>query len=84
MTNPLDQLAQRFYEIDYQSMPACPPWDEVRADLGESYLRLAREALRQMRWSRHSYRWANPESLPWYNASDPTEEPTIAPPDWLP
>lgn len=45
-------------------------------------LRRAREVIRQMRWARHSYRWANPEAMEWEHPADPTEDVTMAPEDW--
>lgn len=43
---------------------------------------VARECLRQMRWARHSYRWASPENTIWNNGMDSTEDVTLAPDHW--
>jgi len=82
MTEPLlDQLAQRFYEVDRQFMPSSLPWAQVEADLQAPYLRYAREALRQMEWSFYLGFCRGEQREYEY---DEARDLSLAPPDWLP
>ena len=63
---------------------ACVAWGRGVMTWSPALLRIADEVMRQMRWSRHEYRWASPETMEWDNGMDPTEDPTLAPPGWDP
>ena len=53
-------------------------------DTMPAFRAMADEIVRQMRWSRHSLKWADPDRIEWDdgNPNEQTAEPTLAPDKW--
>ena len=83
MSDLREQLANRLFEVVWKArhrqIDPGTPYSEAQFT---EYKDLADECIRQMRWARHSYRWANPDGMEWDNGMDPTEDVSLAPDYW--